>query len=328
MASSSKEKRLFKEAPPGTIMLSDSFYVDKIPVRVIDYLEFLSAIRNSYSPKMHDTITTLPNWGLNRNILKDLQEKFEWDSIYYDRMLTRCWVVSGNDKKFYDVDFHIKNPRFFNYPMININYMQVVEYCKWRTDMVKIRYAVKSSSEKMRRQYPLNLRYRLAKRKEWDQVLGAFMNEVGKLNDDADKYEKAMNNIALPYIDRKTFHYSSKNIAEMLDRFVVTTGFAWNEKYELGSVNYIQFQEPTDWIGFRCVCEVLPMVVEKKNEEVVVRDKFGKIIKPHKEKVKKQNEPKTTVAVKKEKSKQKTKKAKKSKMHLETMSKKRRKRRR
>jgi len=69
------------------------------------------------------------------------------------------------------------------------------------------------------------------------------------------------------------------------------------------------------------------MVVEKKKEEVVLRDKFGKIITPPAEKVRKKKEPKTTVAVK-EKSEQKTKKAKKSKMHLETMSKKRRKRRR
>lgn len=323
LASAPKKKTLFKEVLPGTAMLSDSFYVDKTPVTVIDYLEFLSAIKNSYSPKMHDSINTLPNWGLNNTILQDLQEEFEWDSIYYDRMLTRCWLVYGNDEKVFDVDIHIKNPRFYNYPLINVNYMQVTEYCKWRTDMVKIRYAVINDTEKKRRRYPMNFKYRLASKKEWDQVLGTFFNAVDKLNDEADEYEKMMNNLVSPYIDRKVFRYNSRNVAEMLDRFVVTTGFAWNDKYELGNVSYVQYQEPSDWIGFRCVCEVIPEKV-KKVEVIVLRDKFGKIIDVPEKNEEKAEEPSTEVESKTE-IKEESNKSKKKKTQTQSMSKKRRK---
>jgi len=322
ISSTPREKRLFKEMPPGTVMLNDSFYVDKTPVRVIDYLEFLSAIKHSYSPKMHDTIAQLPKWGLNKGILEELQEAFAWDSIYYETMLTRSWVVSGSDEKFYDIDVHIKNPRFFDYPLINVNYMQVTEYCKWRTDMVKLHYATISNTEKQRRQYPMNLEYRLPNKKEWDEVLSLYFGSVGKLKEDDDKYDKMMYNVALPYDNLNVFQYSSRNIAEMLDDFIVTTGFAWNEKFDLGSVSYIQFQEPTDWIGFRCVCEVLPEVV-KKAKVIVLRDKFGKIIKPKKQSYKKQETPKPVVNTTK---KQKSAKSKKKKMHLQTMKKKRKKR--
>ena len=322
MSSSPRQKRLFKEIPPGTLMLNDSFYVDKVPVRVIDYLEFLSAIKHSYSPKMHDTIAQLPLWGLDKGILDELQESFTWDSVYYETMLTRSWVVTADDQKIYDVDIHIRNPRFFNYPLINVNYMQVTEYCKWRTDMVKLHYATISKTEKQRRQYPMNFRYRLPTKKEWNLLLGAFFQSIGKLREDDDKYDKMMYNLAMPYDNLNVFQYSSRNIAEMLDRFIVTTGFAWNEKYELGNVNYIQFQKPTDWIGFRCVCEVLPEV-EKKVEVVVLRDRFGKIIKPKKTSKRKQEAPKPIVQIAE---KQKSTKPKKKKMRLQTMKKKRKQR--
>jgi hypothetical protein len=311
LASVPREKRLFKDNPPGTARITDSFYVDRTPIRVIDYLEFLSAIRNSYSPKMRDTIKTLPKWGLNKDILEELQNHFEWDSIYYDRMLTRSWTYYANDEKTYDIDFRIMNPQYYYYPLVNVDYMQVNEYCKWRTDMVKIHYAVISTTEKQRRRYPMNLKYRLAKKSEWEQLLGDFLGQVETLNNNADKYEKMMDNISSPYENNYSFNYSSKNVAEMLEGFKITTGFVWDEKYEMGAINYIQFNEPTDWIGFRCVCEVLPEKV-KKVEVKILRDKFGKIIEEKKPEVKKVEEPTPEVEVKK-KTKTKSVKSKKSK---------------
>ena len=325
LAASLAKKRLFKSPPPGTIMLTDSLYIDKGPVRTVDYLEFLSAIRNSYSPKMHDSLKRMPRYGIDIGVVTNLQEKMKWDSIYYIAMLPRTWITYANDIKKYDVDYHIKNPKYYNYPVINLNYMQLTEYCKWRTDMVKIHYAVISSTEKQRRKYPMNFEYRLPTKKDWDKAMGKFFESVVKLEKLTSVQNNTINNIAAPYESKKGFQYDSRNVGEMLDRFVITVGFAWDEEFAMGNINYIKYDEPSDWVGFRCVCEIIPEKGRKKKTVEVKRDKFGKIIKEPKNKKKKETKPAKENTNSKTK-KTKTKKAKSKKTKTESISKKRRKR--
>ena len=318
LAASYAKKSLFRSPPPGTIRLTDSLYIDKAPVRTIDYLEFLSAIRNSYSPRMHDSIKTFPSYGLNVSDLTNLQQKLEWDSIYYIRMLTRTWITYANDIKKYDVDYRIKNSKFYNYPIVNVNYMQMTEYCKWRTDMVKIRYAIICSNEKQRRKYPLNFEYRVPTKKEWDQAMGKFFDDIVKLDKLTSSKSNILNNDAKPYEESKDFQYGSENAGEMLDNFVIATGFAWDEHIDMGNINFIKFREPSDWIGFRCVCEILPEKGRKKKSTAVKRDKYGKEIKT--------KSPKKKKAKEKKENKPKTKKTNSKKNKTESVGKKRKKR--
>ncbi len=325
LAASLAKKRLFKSPPPGTIMITDSMYIDKMPIRTVDYLEFLSAIRSGYSPKMHDSIQELPLYGLNLHDVRELQTKMKWDSIYYTAMLTRTWITYANDIKKYDVDYHIKNPRYYNYPVVNVNYMQVTEYCKWRTDMVMINYAIKSSTEKQRRNYPMNFRYRLPTKREWDRAMGRFFEDVVKLDKMTSARSNVINNVAAPYEEKKGFQYISDNVGEMLDGFTITMGFAWDEKYDMGNINYVKYSEPMDWVGFRCVCEILPEKGTEKKEAVVFRDKFGKVIENPNAKKQKQPKPEKEKKTKKPK-KTKPKKTKSKKSKTESVAKKRRKR--
>jgi hypothetical protein len=328
LAASVTKKIHFKEPPPGTLLLTDSLYIDHAPVRVVDYLEFLSAIRNSYSPRIHDSIQELPNYGLSKDDVYRLFDKTPWDSIYYLKMLTRAWTTYANDIKKYDVDYHIKNPRYYEYPVVNINYKQITEYCKWRTDMVKIHYALISKSEKQRKQYPMVFKYRLPKRKEWDKAIGRFFSKIDKFDKLTHKNDDLLSNMAGPYPKKKSFQYQSGNVGEMLDKYIVTIGFAWDELIDMGSVMYVRWEEPVDWVGFRCVCEILPEDGKKKVvvKEDVVRDKFGKVIyDPNKNKKKKKK--KKHVEPNKADTK-KTKKSKKSKTRNkpESVKKKRKKR--
>ncbi|RLD67121.1 MAG: hypothetical protein DRI84_03320 [Bacteroidetes bacterium] len=327
LSASVAKKLRFKEPPPGTVRLTDSLYIDRSPVRVVDYLEFLSAIRNSYSPRMHDSIQELPNFGLSVSDVNRLRAKMPWDSIYYLRMLTRTWTTYANDIQKFDVDYHIKNPRFYDYPIININYKQVVEYCKWRTDMVKLHYAMLSSNEKQRRHYPMNFEYRLPNKKEWDKVIGRFFSKIEKLDKLTTNKGGLLQNMVSPYANKKTFQYQSSNVGEMLDKYIATVGFAWDESLNLGSIQYVRWEEPVDWIGFRCICEVLPEDGAKKklDKSDVKRDKFGKIIyDPNKNKEK--NKKKTPEPKESEVQKSKKTKKSKSKNKPESVGKKRKKR--
>jgi len=328
LAATVSKKLRFKQPPPGTVRLTDSLYIDRHPVRVVDYLEFLSAIRNSYSPRLHDSIQNLPDFGLKQDQVYRLFDKTPWDSLYYLKMLTRTWTTYANDIRKYDVDYHIKNPRYYEYPVVNITYRQVAEYCKWRTDMVKIHYALISSSEKQRQQYPMAFKYRLPTRKEWDKVVGRFFSKIEKFDKLTHNKDDLLSNLASPYPDKKSFQYQSGNVGEMLAKFIATIGFAWDESLEMGSVQYIKWQEPVDWIGFRCICEILPQGGKKKKvvKEDVKRDKFGKVIyDPNKNKKKKKAKKKEDVTPQKTKKSKKSKKSR-SKEKPETMKKKRKKR--
>ena len=53
-----------KVAPPGTIHLKDNLYIDKVPVTIDSYNEFLRSIQTFWSEKIHNEIDSLPTFGL------------------------------------------------------------------------------------------------------------------------------------------------------------------------------------------------------------------------------------------------------------------------
>jgi len=252
---------MFKKLPYGTIRLTDSLYIDKQPIKVSDYLEFLSDIRNSYTPKMHDSIRKLPLFGLSPKIAYHLYDSLPMDSVFYKRMITRIWQTVGNDRFEFGVDYRLTSAKYYNYPIVNVNYYQIFEYCKWRTDKVKMFYAVKSRNLRQRKKYPINFIYRIVKRKEWEKAMGTFFSNIGKLTNS--RSNTIMNNIASPYQASKNFSYESTNAAEYLDDEIITIGFNWINAAGLGDVSYMNFEKNTDWISFRCMCEILPDTVNK-----------------------------------------------------------------
>ena len=258
---------MFKHLPYGTVRLTDSLYIDKQPIRVMDYLEFLSDIRHSYTPRMHDSISKLPLYGLSEEVAYGLYDSLSMDTVFYERMLTRTWQTIANDKHIYDVDYRLRSSKYFSYPIVNINYYQIFEFCRWRTDKVRLHYAVKCKTLKQRKKYPINFEYRIIKHKEWEKAMSVYFEEVGKLKRVG--VDKALSNIAKPYPKKENFSYESVNAAEYLENNIVTIGFNWIDEAGLGDVSYMYFEKPCDWVTFRCVCEIKsdgtkPIVKEKK----------------------------------------------------------------
>jgi hypothetical protein len=251
-------KKLYKALPPGTVWLTDSLFIDKFPVRIRDYVEFLTSIKNFYNSDLHDSIKKMPKFGLTDMDIAGLREKFKGDSLEYLKMLTRTWITYSNDERRYDVDFRLKSTKYYDFPVVNITYEQMRHYCRWRTDMVMLYYAVKCKTEKQRRKYPWNFVYRLVKRKEWEMALGEYFYDIKR------REEKLSNNqpdnVVKAYVEERgrDFYYDVDNAAETLHNAIVTFNFKWIKSVGLGDISYFKFSEPSDWISFRCICEVLP----------------------------------------------------------------------
>lgn len=269
LVSSQTSKNLFKENPPGTTRLSDSIYMDEMPVKTRDYLEFLMSVRVFYNDAAHDSIKKMPLFGVTQEDFKGLLAIFKGDSIEYEKMLTRTWMTYSNHEKRYDVDYRLKITKYLDYPIVNITYEQMKHYCRWRTDMVKLRYAMLCKSEKERLKYPLNFVYRIPKRKEWEFALSKYFQEITLPTEDDKAVSTGLDNTAAPYFKNRSrhFYYATLNCAETLENEIVAFDFKWVKNVGLGDVSYFKFTEPKDFITFRCVCEVKavdPVEPEKK----------------------------------------------------------------
>lgn len=275
---------MFKNIPFGTVRLTDSLYIDSQPIKIRDYLEFLSDIRRSYSPIYHDSIKKLPIFGLSKNIAFHLYDSLPMDTVFYKKMVTRSWQTHGNDKFSYDIDYRLTSLRYHNYPVVNIDYKQIYEFCKWRSDKVKLYYANKCTTLKQRKKYPINFEYRLISHKEWEKAMGTFIHTIKKLK--TVERNPEISNESSPYIETKSseFYYESTNAAEYLQNDIITVGFNWIDEAGLGDVSYMRFEKPTDWITFRCICEIksdtinipkikAPKTVKEKKPEKVVKPK-------------------------------------------------------
>ena len=298
-----RRKVEFHNLPYGTIPLSDSLYIDKQPIKVYDYLEFLADIRRSYSPGLRDTLHKLPIFGLNAEDLKQVYASLPMDSIYYKDMLTRIWKTVGNDKHIYEVDHRLTRSNFYHYPMVNINPRQIKEYCKWRTDKVKLNYAIQCKTLNQRKKFPINFVYRVIERKEWEKAMGIFFEDVVKIK--TIKRNPVISNLASPYNTKKgkRFCYESENAAEYLKGGIITIGFNWIDEAGIGDVSYMAFEKTTDWITFRCMCEIKADTINKPIEVAATAPQ--KEEKQIKKKVKKEKE---VSGIKSEKAKKKQKK--------------------
>ncbi len=252
-------KPAFKNSPPGTIPLTDSLFIDKFPVKVRDYIEFLNSLRYFYNDQLSDSLKKLPKYGLTPADIDGLTQHFHGDSLLHQRMLTRTWVTYSNDERRYDVDFHLKSTKFLDYPIVNITFEQMRYYCKWRTDMVMLHYATSCKTEKQRQKFPMNFKYRMVKRKEWELTISKYFHEIQRPENQKNNAERP-NNMIRPYYysKKRSFYYDVDNAAETLDNAVVTFNFKWNSSVRIGNISYFKFEEPMDWISFRCICEILP----------------------------------------------------------------------
>ena len=234
----SSKQHKFKN-PPGTVKLNDSLYIDVVPVDNQMHYEFQVSRINFWNEEVHETLKTLDNYGLNWDTIeKQLgynNEKFIKKTTSENKMIIALDSVSFTILK------------YPNYPIINISKTEAVLYCKWRTDLVKLGWAINSKTEKKRSKYPKDILYRLPTTKEFNNAIATF--GYSKKNHEP-YYETTP---IFPY----RLKYKKKNrkaifLKDNISEYTIETtpfGSNWKKESTFSTVN--------DYTGFRCVCEIL-----------------------------------------------------------------------
>ena len=90
-----------------------SFYMDEYEIRNVDYMEYLDWLKKTFPPSE----------PLYENIYKGaLPDTLVWrNRLGFNEMMTNNYL---------------RHPAYQNYPVVGVNWIQAVQYSKWRTDRV------------------------------------------------------------------------------------------------------------------------------------------------------------------------------------------------
>jgi len=106
-------------SPPGTIKLSDNFFIDVAPVDNIMYKEFL----------------------------------------YKDSLASQELLQSRNKNLFVIItdsaSSYFEDPKYIYFPVLKISKKEAINYCKWRTDMVNKYYKKRFNKRRIKVEYRL-----------------------------------------------------------------------------------------------------------------------------------------------------------------------------
>jgi formylglycine-generating enzyme required for sulfatase activity len=244
-----------KEAPPGTVKLKDNLYIDAIPIRNLDYLEFLNFSKTYNWEKFFDRGRSLPGYGLTWDSLSVLFHEFPSDAGFLKQ-----FVPADSMIEIYSKDItHPKgaNPfrhrEYDNYPVTNISYAQAVKFCEWRTHMVACYIAINcKTADERAKKYFSELTYRLPSKEEWELAIKQFASKIK-----AGKREFAEGSpLTLASAISTKFIYHPFSIAEMLNEKSKAEGLSYKDISLTDIFTFQNYDGPQPWLGFRCVCEV------------------------------------------------------------------------
>lgn len=260
-----------KTAPPGTIHLKDNIYIDKLPVTNNAYKEFLFAVQKFWSEKTHEAIAPLPRYGLrfvdneenvhvvNKYNIDVIDTAFlKPDAEFYERMKIPDNLVVDLATNL-TMEYYSKALIYKNNPVIYITHEQAAMFCKWRSDMVMLHYALKAGGKGERKRYYSSLTYRLMTEDEWKYAYNTNGNiMLSDFGIRADFNKKSFANYT-PVDSKKAdngFSIFANNFAEILLEKRAIIGALWNENSQSTQNIITRKYAPASNVGFRCVCEV------------------------------------------------------------------------
>lgn len=247
--------------PPGTVLIMDSLFMDKLEISNKSWKEFMNFERNG-----------------------KLRDSSEVETLQPDSTITLRIKGLGKIK----MAEYFNNPSFDDYPIVGVSYDQVVKFCSWRSLQVNLLI------KKGKNEPGLQIEYRLPSIQEWefiaknklDTTSFPFGQDVYYTIDDV-KYrafncyypEKPIPN----YIracndtigDLKANNYGIYNLIGNVCEMVQESGLAKGGHYEATLENCkvketYTFSSPNKWLGFRCICLVnkqLPILKGKKTNK-------------------------------------------------------------
>lgn len=250
----SQTKSLEKFLPPGTVKVNDSLFYDITETTNYEWLKYTEWLKNKY--------------GIDGEIYKNaLNDTLLWaENFSYGEPYMDC--------------YHI-HPAYREYPVLGVSFEQASDYCLWRTERVK-ETLLELKDKKPKTYIPNKFIYRLPTILEWETEAKVDYSEKIKhklehkykewirYNFKILDYKFSFDNKDLNYHIRRTAPVKSYwpnkngiynlfgNVAEMTLEKGIAKGGGWIHLYdEVKIETEFKYIKPTNWLGFRCVCEII-----------------------------------------------------------------------
>ena len=236
-------------APPETVLLKDSLYIDKLEVTNAMWQDFTN------------------NWLLDK----------EGDTAMYKKMQpdSSVWYSLKIDYENY-VKSYFKSATFSSYPVVGITYEQAVAYCEWCTERVN-EYLEKLKDIRFR-----SVIYRLPTEAEWElaaagkldltkfpygyeRIKMATKYDTSKMFNcyyrDIDSARNTEQNMVAPSNSGTPNLFGAYNMIGNVGEMVIEKGLSKGGFYDLKVESckvkeQFSYKKPNRYLGFRCVCLV------------------------------------------------------------------------
>ncbi|SFC95942.1 Sulfatase-modifying factor enzyme 1, partial [Zunongwangia mangrovi] len=209
-------------APPGTIFLEDSLYIDKAPVTNKMFLEYLTA-----------------KHFLRRKGFNSFSEFHESTDQKFDKIITLYPSFLKNlkkEKSLLTKKGYFENIKYEYSPVLRISKEQAKDFCTWRTEMVEYLWL------NMDKPVTQSIQYRLPRKDEL--ILAQKIFSKRKIF----KFDNGRNPTKFK-TDKKISDFIKYNISE----FTISEEIFGDNWKGISPIDF-----PNEVTGFRCVCEIQP----------------------------------------------------------------------
>jgi len=160
------------ETPPGTIKINDTLFIDKAPVDNLMYLEFMTKVESLWNNKLHKTLKSMSLEEIDDSVISNFDSSMDNQELLNTISTVENIAISDS----VNMEYYFNHPKFQYHPMVGITKDQAQLFCKWRTDMVNLRWGMKIKENKNNYR---KIRYRLPTDKDLDLATKVF-RENGK----------------------------------------------------------------------------------------------------------------------------------------------------
>ena len=223
--------------PPGTVEIATNMFMDETEITNISWQEYMYWNERIYGKTSEEYLATFP------------------DSMVWEEP---------------NRSHYLDHPAYRDYPVVGITWQQAKLFCTWRSDRVMEQLLIKKEKNP-KLIIPAKLTYRLPTIQEWERIANASYSGkttkklktkyAGASTANFQSLSPDVTNSTAPvyqYWPNKFGVYNIwGNVAEMTNEEGIAKGGSWiQSKSEVSIDKKFEYKQPTNWIGFRCVCEM------------------------------------------------------------------------